>query len=59
MMQAWWVKCKNMDIVSSGRHVFIFCALQIFSHKLHKEVVDNLEGTGRNSDDDGIMNWGT
>ena len=45
--------CKNMYIVSSDSHVFIFCALQISPHK---EVVDKLEATDRNSDDDGIMN---
>lgn len=48
--------CKNMYIVSSDRHVFIFCALQISPHKPHKEVVYKLEATDRNSDDDGIMN---
>lgn len=46
-------------IVSNDKHVFIFCALQNFSHKLHEEVVDELEATGGNLDDDAIMNWGT
>lgn len=50
---------KNMYIVSSDSHVFIFCDLQVFSHKPHKEVVDKLEATGRNSDGYRIMNWGT
>ena len=39
--------CKNMDIVSNDRHVFIFSSLQVFSHKLHKEMVGKIEATGK------------
>lgn len=44
---------KNMYIVSSDRHVFIFFILQICSHK---EIIIKLEATGGNSDDNGIIN---
>lgn len=39
--------CKNMDIVSNDRHVFIFGSLQVFSHKLHKEMVGKIKATGK------------
>jgi hypothetical protein len=39
--------CKNMNIVSNDRHVFIFCALQVFFHKHHKEMVGKIEATGK------------
>lgn len=39
--------CKNMNIVSNNRHVFIFCALQVFFHKHHKEMVGKIEATGK------------